>query len=90
MHGAMRRMAARAERDGILADAYEPVLDSAEAKALQAFLSELPEPSRSVVDLVARGHSVAEAATQLQLTSRQAESHLYRARRHLRLQVASL
>ena len=66
-------------------DVTEAVLDQAEARWLSRMAAEiLPPLSAAVLDTVADGYSVGEAAAQLGMTKRAAESHLHRARTALR------
>jgi RNA polymerase sigma-70 factor (ECF subfamily) len=66
-------------------DVAEAVLDQAEARWLSRMAAEiLPPLSAAVLDVVADGYSVGEAAAKLGMTKRAAESHLHRARTALR------
>ncbi|HEX2298888.1 MAG TPA: sigma-70 family RNA polymerase sigma factor [Pseudonocardiaceae bacterium] len=73
-------------------DAYDPtavgpedvVVDRAHASWLTASLTQLPATTREVVDAVGSGMDPAEVASSMNLSTRSVESHLTRARRHLR------
>jgi RNA polymerase sigma-70 factor (ECF subfamily) len=67
------------------ADAAEAVLDQAEARWLAQQSRALLAPAAAeVLEAVADGHSIADAADRLGMTKRAAESHLHRARAALR------
>jgi RNA polymerase sigma factor (sigma-70 family) len=62
----------------------ESVVERAHASWLAASLGELPSTTREVVDAVGSGMAPAEVARSMNLSPRSIESHLTRARRHLR------
>ncbi|MGH3979934.1 MAG: RNA polymerase sigma factor, partial [Pseudonocardiaceae bacterium] len=62
----------------------EAVVDRAHASWLAASLTQLPSTTREVVDAVGAGMAPADVAHSMNLSPRSVESHLTRARRHLR------
>ncbi|MCA1674617.1 MAG: sigma-70 family RNA polymerase sigma factor [Actinobacteria bacterium] len=60
------------------------VVERAHASWLTASLTQLPPTTREVVDAVGSGMAPAEVASSMNLSARSVESHLTRARRHLR------
>lgn len=62
----------------------ESVVERAHASWLAASLGELPSTTREVVDAVGSGMAPADVARSMNLSPRSVESHLTRARRHLR------
>lgn len=60
------------------------VVDRAHASWLAASLTQLPATTREVVDAVGSGMAPSEVASSMNLSARSVESHLTRARRHLR------
>lgn len=78
--------------DSAGAEAFDPtavgpedvVVERAHASWLTASLTQLPATTREVVDAVGSGMDPAEVASSMNLSTRSVESHLTRARRHLR------
>jgi len=62
----------------------DEVVDRAHASWLAASLTQLPPTTREVVDAVGAGMAPSEVARSMNLSARSVESHLTRARRHLR------
>jgi RNA polymerase sigma factor (sigma-70 family) len=60
------------------------VVERAHASWLAASLTQLPATTREVVDAVGAGMAPSEVARSMNLSARSVESHLTRARRHLR------
>jgi RNA polymerase sigma factor (sigma-70 family) len=70
-----------AHHDMVEADVAEAVADRAEARWLtRTAEAAVPAPTRNVVRALASGMTVTEAADELGMTKRAAESHLHRAR----------
>jgi RNA polymerase sigma factor (sigma-70 family) len=70
--------------DPTVAGPEDVVVDRAHASWLAASLTQLPPTTREVVDAVGAGMAPAEVASAMNLSARSVESHLTRARRHLR------
>jgi RNA polymerase sigma factor (sigma-70 family) len=70
--------------DPTAAGPEDQVVDRAHATWLAASLTQLPPTTREVVDAVGAGMTPAEVAHSMNLSTRSVESHLTRARRHLR------
>lgn len=70
--------------DPTAAGPEDEVVDRAHASWLAASLTQLPATTREVVDAVGAGMAPAEVASSMNLSARSVESHLSRARRHLR------
>lgn len=73
-----------ADHDPTTVGPEESVVERAHASWLAASLGELPSTTREVVDAVGSGMAPAEVARSMNLSPRSVESHLTRARRHLR------
>lgn len=73
-----------ADRDPTAVGPEESVVERAHASWLAASLGELPSTTREVVDAVGSGMAPADVAHSMNLSPRSVESHLTRARRHLR------
>jgi len=78
------RLASRARVDEVAVDVAEAVADVSAARHAVASLGSLPASTRLVVDLIAHGQDTRSTATALGMSNRAAESHLQRARKHLR------
>jgi len=84
--------ASGAARTSEASDVFDPtavgpedvVVERAHASWLTASLTQLPATTREVVDAVGSGMDPAEVASSMNLSARSVESHLTRARRHLR------
>lgn len=72
------------DSDPTAAGPEDVVVDRAHASWLAASLTQLPPTTREVVDAVGSGMAPAEVASSMNLSPRSVESHLTRARRHLR------
>lgn len=70
--------------DPTAAGPEDVVVDRAHASWLAASLTQLPATTREVVDAVGSGMAPSEVASSMNLSTRSVESHLTRARRHLR------
>lgn len=70
--------------DPTAAGPEDVVVDRAHASWLAASLTQLPPTTREVVDAVGAGMAPSEVARSMNLSARSVESHLTRARRHLR------
>lgn len=70
--------------DPTAAGPEDQVVDRAHASWLAASLTQLPPTTREVVDAVGSGLAPSEVAQSMNLSARSVESHLTRARRHLR------
>ncbi len=70
--------------DPTAAGPEDVVVDRAHASWLAASLTQLPATTREVVDAVGSGMAPSEVASSMNLSARSVESHLTRARRHLR------
>ncbi|MGH3940161.1 MAG: sigma-70 family RNA polymerase sigma factor [Pseudonocardiaceae bacterium] len=70
--------------DPTAAGPEDVVVDRAHASWLAASLTQLPPTTREVVDAVGSGMAPSEVASSMNLSPRSVESHLTRARRHLR------
>lgn len=76
--------AASEASDPTAAGPEDVVVDRAHARWLAASLTQLPPTTREVVDAVGSGMAPSEVASSMNLSARSVESHLTRARRHLR------
>lgn len=74
--------------DPTAAGPEDVVVERAHASWLAASLTQLPPTTREVVDAVGSGMAPAEVARSMNLSARSVESHLTRARRHLRRMAA--
>ncbi|MFN2497197.1 MAG: RNA polymerase sigma factor [Pseudonocardiaceae bacterium] len=70
--------------DPTAAGPEDVVVERAHASWLAASLTQLPPTTREVVDAVGSGMAPSEVARSMNLSARSVESHLTRARRHLR------
>lgn len=84
------RLASRVPVDEVEPDVAEAVADTSAARHAVRSLAALPAATRSVVDLVAEGEDTRATAARLGITHRSAESHLQRARKHLRTSLHGL
>ncbi|MGH3910352.1 MAG: RNA polymerase sigma factor, partial [Pseudonocardiaceae bacterium] len=73
-----------AASDPTAAGPEDLVVERAHASWLAASLTQLPPTTREVVDAVGSGMAPSEVASSMNLSARSVESHLTRARRHLR------
>ncbi len=76
--------AASEASDPTTAGPEDLVVERAHASWLAASLTQLPPTTREVVDAVGAGMAPSEVASSMNLSARSVESHLTRARRHLR------
>lgn len=76
--------AASEASDPTAAGPEDLVVERAHASWLAASLTQLPPTTREVVDAVGSGMAPSEVASSMNLSARSVESHLTRARRHLR------
>jgi RNA polymerase sigma factor (sigma-70 family) len=76
--------AAPGAADPTAAGPEDVVVERAHASWLAASLTQLPATTREVVDAVGAGMAPSEVASSMNMSPRSVESHLTRARRHLR------